>query len=130
MKLIQNIHIYHRHFTCSFMVFLSSRIAIDFWQCYIMMRYESNQFEISQTKDFCKLKQPMRLKISLDSLTFWSFHKKKIKAQQKFQKWTMKNWYDLWAHKLLFFLWYQSLFFSLWFEISKWIYPSLMLNVL
>lgn len=42
-----------------------------------------NQIEISQTKDFCKLKRPMRLKkeikISLDFLTFRAFYKQKEK---------------------------------------------------
>lgn len=47
------------------------------------MRYASNRFEINQTKDFRKLKRPMRLKkeikISLDFLTFWAFYKQKEK---------------------------------------------------
>lgn len=47
------------------------------------MRYESNRFEINQTKDFCKLKRPMRLKISLDSLTIWAFHKEKEKCNKR-----------------------------------------------
>lgn len=42
-----------------------------------------NQIEISQTKDFCKLKRPMRLKISLDSLTFRAFHKEKEKHNKR-----------------------------------------------
>lgn len=50
------------------------------------MRYESNRFEINQTKDFCKLKRPMRLKkeikISLDFLTFQAFHKENEKRSK------------------------------------------------
>lgn len=113
----------------------ANQIAIDFWQCYIMRRYESNRFEINQTKDFCKLKRPMRLKISLDSLTFSGISQRKRKAQQKNQKWTMKNWNDLWARKLLFLsmISIALVFFDffLWFEILKWIYLSLIrLNAL
>lgn len=48
-----------------------------------MMRYESNRFEINQTKDFRKLKRPMRLKISLDSLTFRAFYKEKEKRNKR-----------------------------------------------
>lgn len=77
-------------------IVLCHKIAIDFWQCYIMMRYASNRFEINQTKDFRKLKRPMRLKkeikISLDFLTFRAFYKQKEKHSKSIrnEQWKIK----------------------------------------